>query len=167
MSRAQKGTRAIKSISKIRTLLPRPSRTVASGVIDNGTNSSHSTPPERIDQIPVDELPCGRFAQECGYERRLCDYCLPIFLPSQDNGGGELRGGDMCAGCGYMPPDAQSMAISDVSSVLFRAARAGASRADLWKVVGQAITECDASIGECQDDGPNGWRPAATWPATW
>lgn len=162
MSRAQKGTRAIKSI--IRTLLPRPSRTVASGVIDNRTDSSDSAPPERIDQIPIDELPCGRFAQECGYELRLCDYCLPTFLPSQDI---ELRGGDMCAACGYMPPDAQSMAISEVSSVLFRAARAGARRADLWRVVGQAITECDASIGECQDDGPNGWRPAATWPATW
>lgn len=169
----------IKISQKIRDLLERPSREVASGVIGDGCNSSQGTYPvadvhneswqvERIDQIPINALNCGRLAREWGYELRLCQHCAPAFFPPEwrDNERVRLRGGDMCASCGYRPPDAQHMAIKEVSSALFRAALAGASRAQLVRVVDLAIKESEASVSECADDMP-GWQPAATWPATW
>ena len=83
----------------------------------------------RVVDIPVEELPSGRVAQEWGYERRLCCRCAAAWfgLPGpEDADRVGLHGGDMCASCGAEPRDAHQMATGDLEELLVRAPAAGA-----------------------------------------
>lgn len=125
-------------------------------------------PVDHVDQIPDDELASDCICREYGVPRRLCEDCAPAFfgIPSGgDEQGVGLHGGDMCAHCGYSPPNARYMAIQEMAGVLYRAQCAGASPADLRAITAAALNEGGEMVAELVND--IGYEVADTWPATW
>lgn len=126
-------------------------------------------PLDHVDQIPDDQLACECICREYGVQRRLCEDCAPAFFGvprGGDEQGVGLHGGDMCAHCGYSPPDARDMAIQEVAAVPYRARCAGAAPADLHAIIGAALNEARDMVAELVDDMPR-FEVADTWPTTW